>query len=120
MKKTLFALIAGIALTGTALAQTAMAPAKDAAMTKPAAMAPAAPAAPTAAPKAAPSKMAAKTAPATAPAAGGGDGKVWVNGKVFHCEGTKYYGKTKKGEYMTLADAKAKGAHVAKGQTCDK
>ena len=60
-------------------------------------------------------------APATA-AAGGGDGKVWVNtkSKTYHCEGTKYYGKTKAGEYMTEADAKAKGNHADRGKACAK
>jgi septal ring-binding cell division protein DamX len=55
-------------------------------------------------------------------AAGGGDGKVWVNSasKVYHCEGTKYYGKTKKGEYMVEADAKAKGFHGDHGKACSK
>ncbi len=57
--------------------------------------------------------------PATA-AAGGGDGKVWVNSasKVYHCPGTKYYGKTKAGEYMTEADAKAKGNHANNKKAC--
>lgn len=55
-----------------------------------------------------------------APAAGGGDGKVWVNpaSKTYHCAGSKYYGKTKKGEYMTEADAKAKGNHADHKKAC--
>lgn len=57
---------------------------------------------------------------ATAPAAGGGAGKVWVNSasKVYHCEGTKYYGKTKAGSYMTEAEAKAAGNHADHGKAC--
>lgn len=126
MNKALFMLVAGTVLAGSVFAQT-VAPATNA-LTKAAAAAPAAasavksvaaevksvvapaPAASTAAP-------AASAKPATA-AAVGGAGKVWVNGKVYHCEGTKFYGKTKKGEYMTEAEAKAKGAHVGKGQVC--
>jgi hypothetical protein len=55
---------------------------------------------------------------ATAPA--GGAGKVWVNteSKVYHCAGTRYFGKTKQGEYMTEAQAKAAGARADHGKPC--
>lgn len=91
------------------------------------ATAPASMAAPTAASAPAPAKAPAVKASAKAaqktpsePAAGGGDGKVWVNSasKTYHCPGTKYYGKTKAGEYMTEAEAKAKGNHANHKKAC--
>jgi hypothetical protein len=54
-----------------------------------------------------------------APAPGGGHGLVWVNTEshVYHREGSRFYGTTKKGKYMTEQDATKEGDRAAaKGQ----
>jgi hypothetical protein len=42
---------------------------------------------------------------------------VWVNTetKVYHKESSRFYGRTKKGQYMTEADAMKAGYRAAKG-----
>jgi hypothetical protein len=109
----------GLFCAATSFAQTVAPAAKASA---PAAAVVAAAAAATPATKAAVTPAVKIAAPAGAVAAGGGDGKVWVNkkSKVYHCEGSKSYGKTKAGEYMTEADAKAKGNHGDHGKACGK
>lgn len=118
------ALSAGFLLAAHSFAQTAATPsAKPAAkvtVANPMAPDTTAPTATTGA-TTAPAKSAAKSTstPATA-APGGGAGKVWVNtkSKVYHCVDTKYYGKTKAGEYMSEVDAKAKGNHPNNKKAC--
>lgn len=41
---------------------------------------------------------------------------VWVNtdSKIYHKEGSRFYGRTKKGQYMTEADAIKAGYKAAK------
>ena len=58
-------------------------------------------------------------AAASPPAPGGGHGLVWVNtdSHVYHREGSRFYGTTKKGKYMTEAEAIKEGNKAAgKGQ----
>ena len=54
------------------------------------------------------------------PAPGGGPGLVWVNtpSKVYHCPGTRYYGTTKTGSYMTEQAAIAAGNRADHGKAC--
>jgi len=63
----------------------------------------------------------AKPVKAAAPAPAAGSGKVWVNtnSKIYHCEGTKYYGNTKEGEYLSEGDAQAKGYVANRKKVCN-
>lgn len=56
-------------------------------------------------------------APATNPGTPG-NGQVWVNTEshVYHKAGSRYYGKTKQGKYMSEADAIKEGDHAAKNE----
>jgi hypothetical protein len=56
--------------------------------------------------------------PQAVQAAGGGNGQVWVNSEthVYHKEGSKWYGKTKQGKYMSEADAVKEGDKPAKNE----
>ncbi len=65
-------------------------------------------------------KRSASTMSTAMPAPGGGAGMVWINTStnVYHCSGSRYYGKTKQGKYMTEAEAKTAGAHADHGKGC--
>jgi hypothetical protein len=54
---------------------------------------------------------------------GGGENpgvKVWVNtdSGTYQCPGTRWYGKTQEGEYMTQKQARDKGYHPAANRAC--
>jgi hypothetical protein len=54
--------------------------------------------------------------PNATPAPGGGHGLVWVNTEshVYHKEGSRFYGKTKQGKYVSEADAIKEGDRASK------
>ena len=56
------------------------------------------------------------TRAAVTPAAGGGKGLVWVNtsSHVYHSQKSRWYGKTKQGQYMTEEQAKEDGNRPAR------
>lgn len=51
---------------------------------------------------------------------GNPDAKVWVNtsSDVYHCPGTRWYGNTKQGEFMTQRKALYTGKRPAYGKVC--
>jgi hypothetical protein len=48
------------------------------------------------------------------------DIRVWVNteSRIYHCPGTQWYGRTRKGEYMTQGKALEAGYKAAYGHQC--
>lgn len=46
--------------------------------------------------------------------------RVWVNSSshVYHCPGSRYYGNTKSGEFMSEAEARESGNRPAYGRPC--
>ena len=94
-------------------AATAKAPSSTAAPSNPPAYKAAAPAAPS--PEAPTTPAASAKAPA-ATQGSPGSGMVWVNTEtgVYHKEGSRYYGKTKQGKYMSETDAVNAGYRAAK------
>lgn len=54
------------------------------------------------------------------PGQGNPEARVWVNTNsgVYHCPGTRWYGKTKQGAFMTQREARAQGNRPAYGSVC--
>jgi Helix-hairpin-helix motif len=60
----------------------------------------------------------AKSPPSSASRGNPGPGMVWVNldSRVYHYEGSRYYGKTKNGKYLSEAEAIQAGYRAAKNE----
>ena len=67
---------------------------------------------------AAPASMPSKSAASTASQGTPGPGMVWVNldSGIYHYPGTRYYGKTKSGKYLSESDAVKAGYHAAENE----
>jgi hypothetical protein len=70
-------------------------------------------------PGAALSRPTSATSQRATPSPGAG-GQVWVNtsSKVYHCPGTRWYGKTTQGGFMSETQARAQGARSDHGNAC--
>jgi len=51
----------------------------------------------------------------------GANNKVWINTKsmVYHCQGARHYGNTKRGRFMTQGEAITLGGRPADGKRCN-
>ena len=74
--------------------------------------------APASAAPATPAKKPVATNPAPAKQSNAKANQVWVNGKVYHCPGSRYFGKTKTGQHMSEEAAIAAGAHASHNKAC--
>lgn len=55
-------------------------------------------------------------------AADGSTIRVWINttSRIYHCPGTQYHGRTARGEFVTEAEARRRGARPAGGRPCQR